>query len=109
MRQVTPKGLAVWYDMPPADYAESLRYGAARSDESAARQRAEGKPWSEHEARHMERQARRLRAMALLCDRSPADRAGAVDMRRLSDPTLDRETEAATVAEILAALSRHRL
>jgi hypothetical protein len=30
-------------------------------------------------------------------------RAGAVDMRRLSDPTLDRETESATVAEILGA------
>lgn len=91
----------MWYNLTPAQYAESLRYYAKRSDESAAHRRAEGKPWSRHDAERMERQARRLRAMAILCDRSAAKRAGGIDFQRLSDPTLDRETEAATVAAIL--------
>lgn len=93
----------MWYNLTPAEYAESLRYSAERSDRSAAHLMAQGKPWSHLESAHMERQARRLRAMAALCDLSTATRAGAVDFRRLSDPTLDRETESATVAEILGA------
>lgn len=91
----------MWYDLTPADYAKGLRYGAERSDESAARRLAEGKPWSPHDAAYMRRQARRLRAMAMLCDRSTATRAGDVDFRRLNDPSVPREQEDATVAEIL--------
>lgn len=90
----------MWYDLTPASYAESLRYSAERSDESAMRHAAEGKPWSPGEADHFRRQARRLRAMALLCDRSTAARAGEIDFRRLSDPTRSREEEDRIVAEI---------
>jgi len=93
---------AIWYNAPASSYATGLRFSAARSDESAARVEAEGKPWSANEAEHMRRQARRLRAMALLCDRSPAAPAGAIDFRGLSDPMTSRDVEDSTVAAIEA-------
>lgn len=90
----------MWYDMTPASYAEGLRLSAIGSDECAARKATEGKPWSAYDADFYRRQARRLRAMALLCDRSTAARAGEIDFRRLSDPTHSREDEDRVVAEI---------
>lgn len=87
----------MWYNQSPASYATALRYSAERSDRGAARRRAEGKPWSEGDAIHLERQARRLRAMALLCDRSSAARAGDVDFLGLDNPSQSREAEDAAV------------
>ena len=91
---------SIWYNLSPAEYAKGLRFNAERSDESAAYKDAEGKPWSPAEAARSRRQARRLRAMATLCDRSDALRAGDVDFRRLNDPSLSADAEADTVAQI---------
>ena len=91
-----------WYDLPPAKYAEGLRYGADRSDESAKRREAEGRAWSAGEAAHFRRQARRCRAMALLCENSKASHAGDVDFRRLNDPSFPMEDEQRVVAQIEA-------
>lgn len=91
---------AIWYNLPGSRYAETLRYNAARSDESATHKEAEGKPWSSGEAQHMRRQARRLRAMAVLCDRSPDLPASHIDFRGLNDPTTPRDVEDSTVAAI---------
>lgn len=91
---------SIWYNAPARIYAIGLRYNAERSGESAAHKDAEGKPWSAREADHMRRQARRLRAMAMLCDRSPDVPAGSVDFRGLSDPTIPRDAEDSTVAAI---------
>ena len=92
----------MWYDLTPDQYAEFLRYSAERSDRSALRIEAENKPWSAGDAHRMRRQARRLRAMALLCDAADAGRVGYVDMRRLNDPTCPRDLEDETVAAIEA-------
>lgn len=86
----------------PAEYAKGLRYGAERSDASAARMQADSKPWSPYEVAYFKRAARRLRAMAALCDRSTCSCAGGVDFRRLNDPTIPREVEDAVVLEIEA-------
>jgi len=84
----------MWYDMPPKEYAKSCRYSAERSDASATRIRAEiqatwrDKPplRGEDEAKYFDRQARRCRAMALLCENSDAKRAGDVDFKGLDRP-----------------------
>lgn len=91
---------AIWYNLPAASYAKSLRYGAERSDECAAHKEAEGKPWSARDAAQNRRQARRLRAMAMLCDRSPDIPASHIDFRGLDDPTTPRDVEDSTVAAI---------
>lgn len=76
----------MWYDASPAEYAKTLLYGAERSERSARHYDTEGKPWSPREAEYMRRQARRLRAMATLCEASKATRAGDVDFLGMSDP-----------------------
>ncbi|MBX4911446.1 hypothetical protein HJA82_29470 [Rhizobium bangladeshense] len=91
-----------WYNLTPAEYAKGLRYNADRQDECARRKDDEGKPWSAHDAARSRRQARRLRAMAKLCDLSQEERAGKVDFRRLHDPTVPIEEEDRVVAEIEA-------
>lgn len=93
---------AIWYNLPGSRYAKSLRYNAERSDECAAHKEAEGKPWSAGEVLHLRRQARRLRAMALLCGRSPDAPASHIDFRGLDDPTTPRDVEDSTVAAIEA-------
>lgn len=90
----------IWYNSRAAAYAASLRYGADRSNESAARQEQEGKPWSSREAERMREQSRRLRAMAILCDRNPDVPASRIDFRGLSDPITPRDVEIATVEAI---------
>lgn len=95
--------MSAWYDLSPAAYAKGLRYSADRSDETAAHHIATGKPWSSHEADRYRRQARRLRAMALLCDRSTATRAGDVDFLGMKDPSQSREAESAAIAKAEAA------
>lgn len=93
---------SIWYNLPAADYAKGLRYNAERNDECAAYKDKEGKPWSADEAARNRQQARRLRAMALLCDRNPNAPAGSIDFRGLSDPSTPRDIEAATVEAIEA-------
>ena len=93
----------MFYNLTPAQYAAELRESAERSDRSADRYAVEGKPWSAGEEKYMRRQSRRLRAMATLCDRSTATRAGEVDFLGLHDPTREREREDEIVAGIEAA------
>jgi hypothetical protein len=90
--------MSAWYDLPPARYAAGLRYGAERSDECAAHKMAEAKPWSDGEAKRYRQQARRLRAMATLCERSTAARAGDVDFMGLNCPRQTPESEATACA-----------
>lgn len=92
----------MWYDQTPAEYAKCLRFNAERSDRAADVKLAECKPWSRGEAEHFRRQARRLRAMALIAEHSTEARAGDVDFRKLHDPTLRPEREAGVVAAVEA-------
>ncbi|TPI86407.1 hypothetical protein [Mesorhizobium sp. B2-8-9] len=98
---------SIWYNAPAASYARSLRYGAERNDECAAYKATENKPWSAREAEANRHQARRLRAMALLCDRTPDAPAGSIDFRGLSDPTTPHDIETATIAAIEAEALSH--
>jgi hypothetical protein len=91
-----------WYNLTPAAYAEGLRYNADRQDECAKYKDTEDKPWSARDAEYNRRQARRLRAMAKICDISTEQRAGNIDFRRLHDPTIPIEEEDRVVAEIEA-------
>lgn len=90
----------IWYDLHPSGYAKGLRYNAERADERVKRYLAEGKPWSAQEAEKSARTARRLRAMAILCDKSTATRAGDIDFLGLHDPSLSRGDEDAAIAKI---------
>lgn len=85
--------MTAWYDLAPSSYARGLRYSADRSEDSAKHKEAEGKSWSAGEALRYHRQARRLRAMALLCDASSAATAGKVDFLGMTDPTQSIEAE----------------
>jgi len=104
---------AIWYTFPAKRYAATLRWNADRSEENALRKLQEDvpetlrnlKPWDITEAEQMRRQARRLRAMAMLCDRNPDAPAGAIDFRGLSDPITPRDVEDSTVAAIEAEAS----
>lgn len=89
----------MWYDLTPAKYAEGLLWNAQRCDESAAYKRTEGRPWSEGEAQRSERNAKRLRAMAMLCAISTAERVGNVDFLDMDNPAQTREAEAAAIAK----------
>lgn len=91
-----------WYDLTPAAYAKALRYSADHSDECAARQDKSTDAWAPREAARYRRQARRLRAMALLCERSPADRAGDIDFHGLTDPSQSSGLEEQIVSAIEA-------
>jgi hypothetical protein len=91
---------ATWADDPPKEYAKLCRSAAERSTKSASRQRAEAKPWSEGEAKYFDQQARRCRAMALLCENSKAERAGDIDFRGLDKPELDLETQIQVIESI---------
>lgn len=93
---------SIWYNLPAESYAKDLRYNAERNDECAAYKDTEGKPWSNGEAERSRHQARRLRAMALLCDRNPHVAAGSIDFRGLSDPITPRETEVEIIQDIEA-------
>lgn len=91
---------SIWYNAPASSYAKALRFNADRSDESATYKDGEGKPWSAGEARHMRQQARRLRAMAALCDRAPDNPAGAINFHGLSDPLTSRDRELLIIESI---------
>ena len=88
-------------EMTPEEYARSLRASAENSDKSAARWRnPNDRPFkggseqiAEMEARHFDRQARRLRAMALLCDRSTAATISEIDFFDLHNPARSMERE----------------
>jgi hypothetical protein len=86
----------MWYDMTPADYAKGLRYSARRADDDAEKYEARPESWAKFDAAYNRAQARRLRAMAMLCDMSDATRAGDVDFRKLNDspPTLTAQIDA---------------
>lgn len=88
----------MWYDLPPSEYAKSLRYGAKRCEEQAKRHAAESKPWSAHEAARSLHAARRLQAMAMLCDKSTADAAGDVDFLGMNDASQPEAEEAHAIA-----------
>lgn len=91
--------MTAWYDLPPPGYARGLRYHAERSDETATRIEGGGKSWSAGDADRYRRQARRLRAMALLCDASPAARAGEVDFLGMTNPSQSLVDEMDAVAK----------
>jgi hypothetical protein len=91
-----------WYDLPPADYATSLRYQAQRCDDLAVRAKAEGNPWGGANAAHCRRQARRLRAMAKLCQLATVERAGEIDFRELNHPDLRNDRADRIIKEIEA-------
>lgn len=91
---------AIWYNLAASVYAVSLRWNADRNEEFARNVETEGKPWSRSQAESQRHQARRLRAIATLCDREPTQPAGHVDFRGLSDPTTSREMEIATIEAI---------
>lgn len=96
--------MTAWYDLPPASYARGLRYHAERSDEVATRIESGGKPWSAGDADRYRRQARRLRAMALLCEASQAATAGAVDFLGMTNPSQSLVDEQDAVAKAEAML-----
>lgn len=89
----------MWYEQPAASYALYLRFCAERSDAQVARHRAEAKPWGAYEINRAERQARRLRAQARLCELAGDVLAGDVDFLGMSDPSQSREAEDAAVAK----------
>lgn len=91
----------MWYQLHPREYARGLRFNAERSEEQVQRHISEAKPWSWMEVERTKRQARRLRAMAILCDRSTAERAGQIDFQGLNSPSLPQEDEEKIVASIL--------
>ena len=99
------QGSVLWYDTPPKEYAKLYHAAARRSKESAARQQAEAKPWSEGEIKNFVRQARRLRAMALLCENSEAKRVGDVYFMGLDRPDFGPEIE----LEIIEVVERKYL
>ncbi|WP_269581934.1 hypothetical protein [Roseibium sp. Sym1] len=92
----------IWYTLPGKTYATSLRFNAVRAEQSAERREAEGMPWSAGDAEKMRQDARRLRAMAMLCDRSPDYPAGSIDFRGLSDPTTPKDVQDTIVTDIEA-------
>lgn len=97
---------AVWYNFSPAERARAIRWNAERCDECAAHHDAEAKPWSPNDAAFWRRQARRLRAMAKLCDLSTAETAGEVDFRGLDNPGTSQAAEDETIREIEAMPAR---
>lgn len=97
----------MWYNLTPAEYAKGLRFNADRCDQQAAHHRTDGKSWSEYEAQRSERNALRLRAMAMLCDISTEPTTGKVDFFDMSNPAQSREDEAAAIARAEALFAQH--
>jgi hypothetical protein len=99
---------AIWYNAPASSYARTLRFNAEGSEQSAKRKRQEDvpaslrnlKPWDIRDAERFEHQARRLRAMAALCDRNPTVPAGRIDFRGLKDPTTPNDAELTVIEAI---------
>lgn len=92
--------MTAWYDLPPADYARGLRYRAEASEGCASHWSKQDGALATQYAERYRHQARRLRAMATLCDRSDAHRAGDVDFHDLGDPTMAHEIEEEIIREI---------
>lgn len=90
--------MAMWYDLTPANYAKGLRFNADRCDQQAEHHRNDSRAWSPYEEERAVRNARRLRAMAILCDVATVDRAGEVDFLGMQCPAQTREEEDAAVA-----------
>lgn len=96
----------MWYDQTPANYAKGLRWDADRNDERAAHHRTQNEPWSPGDVVFAMRAARRLRAMAILCDHSTEERAGGVDMLGMDRPEQTREDEDRAVATAEAMVNQ---
>jgi hypothetical protein len=92
----------MWYNLTPSEYAVTLHWYAARSDEGADAQDKLDVSWGPRTAERLRHQARRLRAMAMLCERSVLSQAGDVDFHDLHSPALTREQEVAIIEEIEA-------
>jgi hypothetical protein len=88
---------SAWYNLTPAEYAEKLRYRAERSEETARRKREEKETCWQQDETFFKRQARRLRAMALICDHSAETRVGLVDFWGLNNPSRSLEEECAAI------------
>lgn len=98
----------MWYEQSPSSYAKGLRYGADRSDESAKRYDVSTDRYAPREAIWMRAQARRLRAMALLCDESNALTAGDIDFHNLHDPSVPKLKEWKIILHIERAAKRRQ-
>jgi len=84
-----------WYDRTPAERAKGLRYAADESERCAKFLASIG----DDRAERYVRQARRLRAMAILCDHSKATKAAHVDFLGMTEPSQTREQEDKAVAK----------
>lgn len=93
------------YNAPAQRHAATLRFYANRAMEAAKARRSEGKSWSEGDAERFEHQARRLLAMAALCNASPDVQVKNVDFQRLDDPTLSVDEETVIIENIEATLT----
>lgn len=100
--------MTAWYDLTPAQYATSLRWRADRNywlaEQLAEYYAGKDEYWLRCRSDQLRRAARRLRAMAILCDHSPAARAGDVDFLGMSRPdqSFADEVVACVRAEALA-------
>lgn len=92
------------------DHARALRYQAGRSEAAAAEKRAHPRnAWSHSDAEDLEHSAKRMRAMALLCDMAPADTpSGRIDYRGLDRSDLGYRREGEIIAQVEAEEAQHR-
>lgn len=91
-----------WWNLMPSEYARGLRFRADQSEKSASHFRAQNKEFSGYEVRRYERQASRLRAMALLCDTATVKTAGEVDFLGMTNPSQSEEDEKRSIRAAIA-------
>lgn len=97
-----------WYLNTPSAYATGLRYNADRSDECATYQERRADSYAAVLANRYRRQAKRLRAMAHLCDISAAETAGDIDFFGMMDPSQSEADEDAAIKKALSLKAEGR-
>ena len=94
--------MSAQYDLPPAEMARALRSNAQDNLDLAKKKSRSQDEWIRKDAPKSERTARRLNAMAMLCDMSTAATYGGVQMRGLDDASQPKAVEDLVVAQIEA-------